>query len=226
MRHLTGCVFLACSVAAIASADTVYFQAASTEEELVAKDVLVANTAEWSGRKGLAWVSYYYWHPRNKVLTKRTVSAQTGESYRVERSRPEDKQRILSALFVSGISGAVTNVTGDLREMFCLRSHYVRRGVRYIGVADPEDDTLFEIVPAGTGRVEHLDFSDLTRIEFVGKKSVIVVQRDGKSIRGEFHDFNYDVYLYGLDKNGKDVELRFSDVMKIEFAAKATGGDR
>jgi hypothetical protein len=216
-------VLAACGLTTMAFSDTVYFRSASGEEKLVAKDVLITNTTSWSENRGLAHVSYYFWHPRNLILTKHTVSTVTGESCRVEMSAPEERQRILSSFFESGIGGAVTDIGGIVHRLFCLRSHYVLRGVRYVGSTDPEDDTLLSIDPGGTAQVNKLSFSDLARVEFTGKKAISVIRNDGKMIKGEFYDFNYDTFLMGLDQQGKEVSIPFSDVMKIEFAPKASG---
>lgn len=221
MMRILICIFMACGYGAIAFADTVYVRSGRGEEQVLVKDVLVTNT--WPGDKGLNAVSFYFWHSRNQILTERRVDAREGESFRVEKSGPEEKQRILFSFFESGISGSIYGVVGDVQELFCLRSHYVRRGVRYIGVKDPEDDTTLEIVPSGTNRVDKLDFSDLTRVEFGKKKAMKAVRKDGGTISGEFHDFDFDVYLKGLDKKGKDVQILFSDVVKIEFSASKTG---
>ena len=221
MRVLVACSMLS-MLSPSATADSVYSRSTAGDEQLVARDVLVTRVQNWDQGRGVAVVTFQYWHPRRQLLAVSTLSANTGASFRVERSDPDARRQILSGFFEKGVRGSVSAAAGNVREVYCLRHHYVRRGVRYVGVTAPEDDTTLEYVPlsgpgASTRVVQRLGLAELRSIEFTGEKSFRLVTSDGRQIEGEVYDNNLDVYLHGLDSQGGEYSIRRADILKIEF---------
>ena len=199
-----------------AAADTIYLRSAQGEEQLLARDVIVTTTTQWSEGRGLAAVSFFYWHPRKQILVEDTRSATEGESLRVEKSKADERQRILSSIFNAGIHAVVTGVTGEVREVFCLRNDY------YYGYATtrraPDDDVTLRVIPSGTNEVKSFPFSDLSQVEFTGKDRMKVRFKDGRGLDGTFYRApDHYVQLEGIDKTGKSLTMRWEDVMRLEF---------
>ena len=93
-------------------ADSIYLRSGQGAQELLNKDVIVMCTAAFSEKnRGLASVSFFYWRPRKQILVEDTRSTTTDESFRVEKSGPDQRQKILSSLFSAGIHAVVTGVT-------------------------------------------------------------------------------------------------------------------